>query len=278
MEPDRAFETKPTVVDYAVRRQAGLALHLAIMGREHPDPTTPREAALIDFVFAEIWSRGVLTRRERRLITLACAAGSDAHQTLADHVDAALVTGDLDEDELGELVLHFAVYCGWGKAESVERIVRDRIAVAQHAGIRPARAPRPEPLTAIPADQELRKQGGEREFREVNIVPSPPRGVPYYDDGILNFVFGDMWQRPGLGRRDRRWITLACVALDDTIVPIRSHVYSAMKSGDITFHEMRELVLQFAAYCGWPKASFLQQVVDESHDRIVEEDAAASTG
>jgi 4-carboxymuconolactone decarboxylase len=41
---------------------------------------------------------------------------------------------------------------------------------------------------------------------------------------------------------------------------------------------MRELVLQFAAYCGWPKASFLQQVVDESHDRIVEEDAAASTG
>jgi 4-carboxymuconolactone decarboxylase len=92
----------------------------------------------------------------------------------------------------------------------------------------------------------------------------------------LNFVFGDLWKRPGLSRRDRRWITLACVGLDDTVTPIRSHVYSALKTGDIRFDEMREMVLQFAAYSGWPKASFMQQVVDESHDRVTQEAGAAS--
>jgi 4-carboxymuconolactone decarboxylase len=43
----------------------------------------------------------------------------------------------------------------------------------------------------------------------------------------------------------------------------------------ITFDEMRELVLHFAAYSGWPKASFLQQTVDAQQARVVEE---TSTG
>jgi 4-carboxymuconolactone decarboxylase len=125
-------------------------------------------------------------------------------------------------------------------------------------------------VSVISADQELRKQGGEQEFEDVNWVQAPPRGVPYYDNGILNFVFGDMWKRPGLTRRDRRWI-LACVGLDDTVGPIQSHVYSAMKSGDISFDEMREMVLQFAAHSGWPKGSFMQATVDAMHQRILDE-------
>jgi 4-carboxymuconolactone decarboxylase len=95
--------------------------------------------------------------------------------------------------------------------------------------------------------------------------------VPYYHDGILHYVFGDMWRRPGLSRRDRRWITLACVGLDDTLVPIQSHVYSAMRTGDITHDEMREMVLQFAAYCGWPKASIVQATVDQQWQRVLDD-------
>jgi 4-carboxymuconolactone decarboxylase len=79
-----------------------------------------------------------------------------------------------------------------------------------------------------------------------------------------------------LSRRDRRFITLACVGLDDTIVPVRSHVYSAMKTGDLSVEEMREVVLQFAAYSGWPKASFMEVAVDEAHQQIVQEGGADS--
>jgi len=77
--------------------------------------------------------------------------------------------------------------------------------------------------------------------RTINCVPAVGRTTPYTTAGILNFVFGEVWQRDGLSIRDRRLITLACVGLDDTINPIRSHVFSALKSGDITFDEMREV-------------------------------------
>jgi 4-carboxymuconolactone decarboxylase len=257
------------VIDPAARRQKGLDLYREIMMQEHPEPYSPRTAALIDFVFAEIWCRPGLSRRERRLITLACVAGADADDTGAAHLYAALKSGDLSFAELGEFVLHFAVYCGWGKAETVERLLDEQWSrLHAERGTTPPQA-EVQPVSTVSADQELRKQGGEQEFRDVNFAPAPPRHVPYYDDGILNFVFGDMWKRPGLSRRDRRWITLACVGLDDTVTPIRSHVYSAMKSGDIAFDEMREMVLHFAAYSGWPKGSYMQQAVDEEHDRVL---------
>ncbi|MGE0386321.1 MAG: carboxymuconolactone decarboxylase family protein [Gammaproteobacteria bacterium] len=259
------------VIDHAQRRRRGLELYREIMQQAHPEPDSPRAAGLIDFVFAEIWARPGLSRRERRLIALSCAGGADARETLADHVYAALKSGDFSRAEMDEVILHFAVYCGWPKAEVFERIMDAQVARigAETGALPPRRAPAP--LTSVSPDQELRKQGGEQEFRDVNVAPAPPRGVPYYDDGILNYVFGDMWKRPGLSRRDRRWVTLACVGLDDTHVPIRSHVYSAMKSGDCSYDEMREMVLQFAAHSGWPKASFMQQVVDEEHARVVRE-------
>lgn len=263
--------TASVIVDPHERRQRGLELYRQIMAKEHPEPTTPRSATLIDFVFAEIWSRPGITRRERRLIAMSCAAGADALSTLGDHFYAALKTDEFSIDELREFVLHFAVYCGWPKAETVEAVLDEQwLQVHTDNGVT-APAAQPHPVSAIPADQELRKRGGEQEFEDVNVAPAPPRGIPYYDDGILNFVFGDMWKRPGLSRRDRRWITLACVGLDDTVIPIQSHVYSAMKSGDIEFDEMREMVLQFAAHSGWPKGSLMQATVDEMHQRILGE-------
>jgi 4-carboxymuconolactone decarboxylase len=261
----------PQTVDYSERRRRGLALYREIMCTEPPPPTSPRSAALIDFVFAEIWSRPGITRRERRLIAITSVAAADAYTTLGDHLYGALASRDLTYDELREAVLHHAVYCGWPKAEMFEAVLDEQW--ARWTGGQGNLPPEPveQPLTSIAADQEQRKRDGEQEFRDVNVAPAPPRGVPYYDDGILNYVFGDMWKRPGLSRRDRRWLTLAAVALDDTVVPIRSHVYSAMKTGDIAYDEMRELVLQFAAHSGWPKASFLQQVVDEEHARVTAE-------
>ena len=190
---------------------------------------------------------------------------------MGDHFYAALKTGEFTVDELREFVLHFAVYCGWPKAEAIDVLLDDQSTrVNEEKGLT-IQTPSPHAVSNASADPELRKQGGEQEFADVNCVPAPPRGVPYYDDGILNFVFGEMWKRPGLNRRDRRWITLASVGLDDTVGPIQSHVYSAMKSGDITFGEMREMVLQFAAHSGWPKGSFMQATVDQMHERIVNE-------
>ncbi|MEU1272630.1 carboxymuconolactone decarboxylase family protein [Streptomyces sp. NPDC005799] len=109
---------------------------------------------------------------------------------------------------------------------------------------------------------EERLKRGAEEFVDVNLVPAPPPNSPYRQAGILSFVFGHVWQRPGLTRRERRIITVACVALDDSPVPLHSHVTAALHSGEITKAEMDEIVLQFAAYYGFAKGEALADAVE----------------
>ena len=237
---------------------------------DDPSPTTT--SGLIDFVFAEIWSRPIVSRRDRRFITLPCVAAADAEAPLKDHVYAALNSGDMTITEMRETVLHFAVYGGWPKAsrfnmavdEQWERIHRER-----GQTVLP-----PEPLLPLvtPSDPERRLLVGEQSFKDVNCMPyAPIRDNPYSGAGILNFVFGEMWLRPGLGMKERRLVTVACVAIQDAPIPILSHVYAALKSRDVSFDEMDEVALHFAAYYGWPKASHLSQVIGEQKQRVLDE-------
>ena len=56
-----------------------------------------------------------------------------------------------------------------------------------------------------------------------------------------------MWLRPGLAMKARRLVTVACVAIQHAPIPIMSHVHAALKSSDISFDEMNEVALHFAA-------------------------------
>ena len=51
-------------------------------------------------------------------------------------------------------------------------------------------------------------------------------------------------------------------------------MYAALKSGDVSFDEMDELALHFAAYYGWPKASHLNQAIGAQKRRVLDEAAA----
>lgn len=257
----------------STRRERGIQQFTEVMTVAPPDDTSPMTAnGLLDFVFAEIWSRPTLSRRDRRFVTLACVAAADATNPLEQHVYAALNSGDVSIIEMREAVLHFAVYAGWPKA-SVFNIVVDQ----QWAAIMAARGEEPPPPEALlplatDADPELRLQGGEQSFKEINCLPfAPMRDNPYSGAGILNFVFGEMWLRPGLGMKERRLITVACVAFQDAEIPIMSHVYAALKSGDVSFDEMDELALQFAAYYGCAKGEYLSLVIAEQKRRVLAE-------
>jgi 4-carboxymuconolactone decarboxylase len=125
----------------------------------------------------------------------------------------------------------------------------------------------PSPRLPGPIDPEERFQRGRSWFNYTVTSPVNPDSV-YTHYGIANFVFGEMWCRPGLDMRARRMITVAAVGAADTQVPIGSHVYSALNSGHFTYEEMQEAVLQFAVHLGWPKASALDAAVRESWARI----------
>ena len=68
---------------------------------------------VLQTVFAELWPRGVLTQRERRLITLACVGLSVAPLPVTMHCWVAMESGDLSYKEMGEFNLHFCFYAGW---------------------------------------------------------------------------------------------------------------------------------------------------------------------
>jgi 4-carboxymuconolactone decarboxylase len=105
---------------------------------------------------------------------------------------------------------------------------------------------------------EERTETGRRRYREVMVSDPPPPATPYLAHGVVDSVFGELWDRPGLSRRDRRLITLACVGAAAVEEPVQQHVYAALASGDISREEFQELVLHFAYYAGWPRASALE--------------------
>src|SRR3978361_1857256 len=112
-----------------------------------------------------------------------------------------------------------------------------------------------------------RAERGRRAFADVMTFPAPDSCTPATAN-LVDFVFAEVWDRPGLSRRDRRFRTPPRAAAADAEGPLRDHVYAALNSGDVTITEMRELVLHFAVYSGWPKASRFNMTVDEQWDRI----------
>ncbi|MER2087074.1 carboxymuconolactone decarboxylase family protein [Rhodococcus sp. (in: high G+C Gram-positive bacteria)] len=76
-----------------------------------------------------------------------------------------------------------------------------------------------------------------------------------------DFLFDQVWTRPGLSVRDRRLITLSCIAAVRAAKPMAAHVAAALESGDLTREELEEAALQCAAYLGWPTAALLDQAI-----------------
>src|SRR5262245_59871099 len=107
-------------------------------------------------------------------------------------------------------------------------------------------------------------------FRDVMTVELVPATTPF-QVATREFLFGDVWSRPGLGRRERRWVALTCAAAADAPKPLEDQVYAALKSGDMSLEELLEFVLHFAVYCGWPKASAADMAIAIQWHRLHQE-------
>jgi 3-oxoadipate enol-lactonase/4-carboxymuconolactone decarboxylase len=97
----------------------GMATRREVLGDAHVDAavagTTPFTAdfqeLITRYAWGEIWSRPGLDRRTRSCITLTALVALNHHHELAMHVRAALRNG-LTPDEIKEVLLQSAVYCG----------------------------------------------------------------------------------------------------------------------------------------------------------------------
>jgi 4-carboxymuconolactone decarboxylase len=108
-----------------------------------------------------------------------------------------------------------------------------------------------------------RRDAGRRKYLEVNGFPPPDVMLPI-TEMTVDHVFGEIWTRPGLTRKERRWISITSVAAAGAEAALRIHVASALRSGDITLDELREAVAHFAVYQGFPKATAFHFAVEEA--------------
>lgn len=66
-------------------------------------------------------------------------------------------------------------------------------------------------------------------------------------------VFGDVWERPGLSKRDRSLITCAALVAMNRTEQQTGHFARAINNG-VTKDELIELITHLAFYSGWPTA------------------------
>jgi 4-carboxymuconolactone decarboxylase len=113
----------------------GMKVRREVLGDEHVDRaiagTTEFTSDFQDFitryVWGEIWPRPGLDRRIRSAITLTALAALGHHHELAMHVRAALRNG-LTQEEIKEVLLQTAVYCGVPAANRAFAIAQEVLA------------------------------------------------------------------------------------------------------------------------------------------------------
>src|SRR3954454_18010978 len=100
-------------------REARMKVRREVLGDAHVDRaveastdfTTPFQEFITRFAWGGVWTREGLDRRTRSAITLAVLTALGREQELALHVRAARTNG-LTPEEIGEVLLHTAVYAG----------------------------------------------------------------------------------------------------------------------------------------------------------------------
>jgi 4-carboxymuconolactone decarboxylase len=68
-----------------------------------------------------------------------------------------------------------------------------------------------------------------------------------------NVLFGDVWERPGLSKRDRSLVTVTALIAMNRPDQLRSHLARARDNG-VTQEEVIETITHLAFYAGWPSA------------------------
>jgi 4-carboxymuconolactone decarboxylase len=100
-----------------------------VLGEEYVDRASasasdfakPFQAYITRAAWGDVWSRPGIDRRMRSALTLALLAAGGHHEELALHIRAALRNG-LSRDEIGEVLLHTAVYAGVPAANSAFKV------------------------------------------------------------------------------------------------------------------------------------------------------------
>jgi 4-carboxymuconolactone decarboxylase len=115
------------------RRQLGLETMAAVYGWEVADGGGDFFSMTVEHLFAEVWTREGLSFRDRRLLLVGLLVGRGLDDVLGLQLEAALGNGELDADELREIVIFLTHYAGWPQGAKLNSQVEELLARAARA-------------------------------------------------------------------------------------------------------------------------------------------------
>lgn len=90
--------------------------------------------------------------------------------------------------------------------------------------------------------------------------------VPKLIELTESVVYGDVWERPGLSKRDRSLITVAALVALYRSDQLRGHLERALANG-VTREELGEAITHLAFYAGWPAAMTAARIAKSVFDQ-----------
>ncbi|MBB2837826.1 UNVERIFIED_ORG: 4-carboxymuconolactone decarboxylase [Rhizobium etli] len=117
------------------RYRQGMATRRAVLGDAHVDRAAatatefdrPFQELITEAAWGHVWSRPVLTKRERSIVTIALLAALGQDDEVVMHVRATANTGATRED-ICEALLHVAIYAGVPAANHAIKIAKQTFA------------------------------------------------------------------------------------------------------------------------------------------------------
>lgn len=112
--------------------EKGLAIRRSVLGEEYVDNaiktaddfSRPLQELVTQYCWGEIWGRPGLDRKTRSLINLAMISALNRPQEVKMHIKGALNNG-LTKDQIQEVFLQVAIYCGVPAAVDSFRLARE---------------------------------------------------------------------------------------------------------------------------------------------------------
>jgi 4-carboxymuconolactone decarboxylase len=184
-------------------------------------------------LYADVWERPGLSPRDRSLVTIAVTQSLYASEEIRAHVGRGLNNG-LTQAEIAELIAHVLVYSGFPTGVNAARVAAE---VFQQRGLPP-----------VPASTPRR-----RDPIGPPAYPNSFPGTPYLAALLNEWVYGEVWERPDLSKRDRSLATIAVAQAMGAASELRAHLGRGLDNG-VTQEEIGEVITHVAFYTGIPSA------------------------
>jgi 4-carboxymuconolactone decarboxylase len=106
--------------------------------------------------------------------------------------------------------------------------------------------------------------------QEMAVKPNPSREavravVPRMIELSEMVIYGDIWERPGLSKRDRSLIVVAALIASYRPDQLRGHLGRALDNG-VTKDEIAEIITHLAFYSGWPGSMTAARIAKEVYE------------